>query len=489
MTNSILPGFVAIAYAQDSTSSATDVLVDPSPIPSPTDLLSPLPSDDLDPTATPSAIPSPTILVSPTATPSASPEASPKPSLEATPSATPMIESTSESSEDSVSVSQEKKTIRKTGSLLKETKKQEERDYVEGEVIVKFKKDKLDVQKTFGKAQAFVFERKFALEKTDEIKSSNIRVFKSKKSTEEMVKELKLDPNIEYVEPNYLRYPSAISSNDTNKDLLWGLDNVGQTVNGTTGTNDADIDAPEAWGISEGTGSVIIAIIDSGVAYNHPDLIGNMWDGTNCKDENGSFLGGCNHGYDFEDSDKTPLPTSSSHGTHIAGTIAATKNNSKGIIGVAPNTKIMALKYGFNVANEIKAIDFAIQNGAKIINASFGGGPYSQSEYDAINRFRADGGIFVAAAGNNGLDNESTHSYPSDYNLDNIISVTATDQNDDLASFSNFGSTSVDVGAPGTNIYSTIADSVVMSETFESVTPTDIPSNWVKEGTNNYWDT
>ncbi len=267
------------------------------------------------------------------------------------------------------------------------------------------------------------------------------------------------------------------------------MDNTGQTVNGTVGTNDADVDAPEAWGVSEGSGNVIVAVIDSGVAYNHSDLLANMWDGTNCKDENGVFLGGCNHGYDFEDNDKTPLPDSSSHGTHIAGIIAAAKNNSKGIIGVSPQAKIMALKYDFTVASEIKAIDFAIQNGAKIINASFTGSGFSTSEHEAINRFRTAGGIVAAAAGNESANNESAHSYPSDYDLDNIISVAATDQNDGLASFSNYGATSIDVGAPGTNIYSTFSNPDLLNETFESVTTPNIPNDWVKGGINNKWAT
>lgn len=107
--------------------------------------------------------------------------------------------------------------------------------------------------------------------------------------------------------------------------------------------------------------------------------------------------------------------------------------------------KIMAIKFGFDTASEVRAIDFALQNGAKVINASYAGNSFSQSEYDAINRFRSAGGIFVAAAGNENTNNENTHSYPSDYNLDNIISVAATDQNDGLASFSNYGTTSVDV--------------------------------------------
>jgi subtilisin family serine protease len=367
-------------------------------------------------------------------------------------------------------------------------------DYDDGEILVKYKNAKINLNTLSGKVASENFADSRSLEKKEDMVENNISLLKIKdlKTVEQKITELQKDPNVEYVEPNYKRYPAVISSNDTNKSLLWGLDNTSQSVNGTSGTSDADIDAPEAWAITDlaSSTSVIVAIIDSGVAYNHPDLLANMWDGTSCKDENGNALGNCNHGYDYEDNDKTPLPTVSSHGTHVAGTIAAIKNNSKGIIGVAPNVKIMTIKYGNNISTEVKAIDFAIQNGAKIINASYTGSSFSQTEYDAINRFKSAGGIFVAAAGNQSINNESTHSYPSDYDLDNIVSVAATDQNDALASFSNYGVTSVDVGAPGTNIYSAIpSETEILSETFESVTPPAVPSGWVKGGTNNKWAT
>ena len=233
-----------------------------------------------------------------------------------------------------------------------------------------------------------------------------------------------------------------------------------------------------------------VAVIDSGVAYNHPDIASNMWDGSNCLNNEGNYLGACNHGYNYEDDDKTPLATASSHGTHIAGTIGAIKNNSKGIIGVAPNVKIMAVKFALDVATEVKAIDFAINNGAKIISASFGGSSFSQAEHDAIERFQEAGGIFVAAAGNDSISNDNgQHNYPSDYDLDNIISVAATDSNDNLAWFSSYGPVSVDVAAPGVNIYSTTNDVDVSNETFENVIPPNIPTDWIKGGTLNYWGT
>lgn len=275
--------------------------------------------------------------------------------------------------------------------------------------------------------------------------------------------------SVEYVEPNYPRYIEAIATNDTLRGELWALENTGQSVNGTTGTAGADIDAINAWTLSLGT-STVVAVIDNGVLYTHADLADNLWDGTSCVSETGAALGNCNHGYDFANNDTSPLPavstsTNATHGTHVAGIIAAGMNNATGTIGVAPKAKIMALRFGLDVASEVKAIDFAIQNGAKIINASFGGTSYAQAEYDAIARFRDAGGIFIASAGNGGEDSigddndGSTKMYPASYDLTNIVSVAATGQDDELAAFSNFGTTTVDIGAPGRRILSTVAAS------------------------------
>ncbi len=368
-------------------------------------------------------------------------------------------------------------------------------NYVPGEAIVRFKKDKLDIKSLFGKAQSLVFGLHYSLQKKDEIQNSNTQVFQSGKTTDELVTELKSDPDVESVQPNYIYTPADIGTNDTYRNLLWGLDNTGQTVNGTAGTANADINAPEAWAISTGSGSIIVAIIDSGVAYNHPDLAANMWDGTNCVDENGAALGGCLHGYDFEDNDKIPLPDSSSHGTHIAGTIAAAINNNKGIIGVAPNTQIMALKSSLTTAEIVKAISFAQNNGAKIINASWGSTTDDPVLETAISNFN---GLFISSAGNcgdassytlNGCTSQNEPMYPASDNLSNVISVAATDQNDALASFSNYGASTIDVGAPGTNIYSTLADSTMLDETFEEVTTPAIPGGWTKGGSGNNWGT
>lgn len=387
-------------------------------------------------------------------------------------------------------VAQEQKIL-----LEKFQQMKDKADYVAGEILVKYKNFKINLETASGRATALTFTNSKSLENKEDLRKNNISVLKIRdnKTVEDKIAELNNDPNVEYAQPNYQYYTKVINTNDTHRGLLWGLDNTGQSVNGVSGINDADIDTPEAWTINEGSSSsVIVAVIDSGVAYNHPDLLANMWDGTNCKDENGAALSGCNHGYDYEDIDKTPLPNTSSHGTHIAGTISAVKNNSTGIIGVAPQAKIMAIKSSLTTSDNVKSINFAKQNSAKIINASWAGENFDQVLSDAISSFP---GLFIAAAGNGGEDgigdnNENVHLYPSDYNLNNIISVTATDQNDSLPSFSNYGATSVDVGAPGTNIYSTISqETSVLFESFETIIPPAVPSGWVKSGTNNNWGT
>lgn len=285
-------------------------------------------------------------------------------------------------------------------------------------------------------------------------------------NVEEVLARLENSSSVEYAEPNYPRTFEALIPTDTRFTDSWALQNTGQTVSGTAGTAGADIDATLAWDLSLGT-STVVAVIDNGVLYTHPDLLNNLWDGTSCVSETGAALGNCEHGYDFKDNDLSPLPQATSttdtyHGTHVAGIIAAEMNNATGTVGVAPKTEIMALRFGLDVASEVKAIDFAIQNGAKIINASFGGSQFSQAEYDAIARFRDAGGIFITAAGNGGQDQigddtDSAPIYPGSYDLANIVNVAATGQDDEIASFSNFGDVTVDMGAPGRRILSTIA--------------------------------
>ena len=372
-------------------------------------------------------------------------------------------------------------------------------NYVKGEVIVKYKKDVPD-ERING-----LHQRMNAIKKRD---IPNLRIQSVKipdfMSVEDAIAKYKSDPDVEYAEPNYI-LRALLPANDPayTSNLLWGLNNTGLPVNGFTGTTDADIDAPEAWDITQGSSSVVIAVIDSGVA-NHTDLATtNIWTNTGetCGDgidnDSNGYIDDCN-GWNFLDNNNDPTDYNS-HGTHVAGTIAAIGNNNNGITGVMWNAQIMPLRFlgvsgAGDTASAISAINYAANNGARIINASWGGGPYSQALYDAINYARSRNVLFVAAAGNDGTNNDSTPSYPASYNLDNIISVAATTQSDTLASFSNYGATSVDVGAPGVNIYSSIpvysyttVQTLYPLNNFDSGTVGSLPLGWSRGGTNSTW--
>lgn len=391
-------------------------------------------------------------------------------------------------------------------------------DYVPWELIVKFKTGKINLKKSSDNTKIDNFAKSKKLEKREQIKQNNIEIMwtSSWETVENAIARVKTDENVEYVQPNYIYYPTGSTPNDASFSKLWGLQNNWQSVNGTSWTSGADIKWTGAmnifqWTSSQSVTGTIVAVIDAWVAYNHPDLSNQMWDGSNCKDENGNYLGWCAHGYNYAEKNKNPLPTESSHGTHIAGTIAAQMNNARWVTGVNPNGKIMAIKTSFTTTDNVKAINFAKQNGAKIINASWwcAGGDWNWTHFvcgswanyqdqmmiDAINSFP---GLFITAAGNGDNDSdvewdnhdtwETHHSFPCDLSSPNIICVTATDQNDNLATFADYWNTSVDVGAPGTNIYSTVDDSIVLNETFGGVSAPNVPNGWVKWGnTTNYW--
>lgn len=268
------------------------------------------------------------------------------------------------------------------------------------------------------------------------------------------------DPSLEYMEPNLKLNPISMMPDDPDFSKLWGLNNTGQTQ----GTPDADIDAPEAWNIQK-TSNIVIAVIDTGVDYTHPDLAANMWKNPgeipdNGKDDDNNGYIDDVHGYDFVNKDGDPFDDHH-HGTHCAGTIAGVGNNNAGVTGVNWQAKIMALKFlnanGVGHASgAIHAIEYATRMGVKITSNSWGGGTFSNAMYEAIQAAGNAGQIFVAAAGNNYQNNDFNPHYPSGYNLDNIISIASTDHKDMLSSFSNYGPVMVDIAAPGSNIYSTV---------------------------------
>lgn len=271
---------------------------------------------------------------------------------------------------------------------------------------------------------------------------------------------------VRYVEPDFVITTSA-TPNDPSYSRLWGLNNSGQTG----GVADADMDVAEAWDVSSGSRSVVVGVIDTGIDYNHPDLAANIWrnpgeiagDGID-NDRNG-YVDDV-RGWDFANNDNDPFDDEG-HGTHVAGTIGAVGNNGVGIVGVSWNVSLMALKFlgadgSGSTSNAIAAINYATRMrqsfGVNVVatNNSWGGGGFSSALRDAIAAGGSAGVLCVAAAGNESANNDATPSYPANYAGDAVISVAATDSSNRLATFSNYGVTTVDVAAPGVGIYSTV---------------------------------
>ncbi|MCJ7524921.1 MAG: S8 family serine peptidase, partial [Candidatus Aminicenantes bacterium] len=359
--------------------------------------------------------------------------------------------------------------------------------YADSEVLVKFKQgiDLAAVNK-FAAAHSLKLKKHFKFLSTSN--GQEIVLLKSTKKidAEVLAKTLRGDPKVEYATPNYRR-ELALTPNDTDfvNGKLWGMHNTGQTG----GTADADIDAPEAWDISTGSSSVIVAVVDTGLDYTHPDLAANCWKnpgeiaGNGVDDDGNGYIDDV-YGIDPAGTNGTVGDTDPmdgyGHGTHCAGSIGARGNNSRGVVGVNWNVKIMGLKFfddageGGYDADSIECIQYAVYqkiHGQNVvaINASWGSVPGSTQDSgplrDAIEFATNAGIVFCAAAGNGGSDgvgdnNDRTggrnHHYPSDYTLPGIIAVAATDHNDALGSFSNYGATSIDLGAPGVAILSTI---------------------------------
>lgn len=241
---------------------------------------------------------------------------------------------------------------------------------------------------------------------------------------------------------------------------LWGLNNEGQTG----GKVDADVDAPEAWTINQGAtqseGGPLIAVIDTGINYNHEALAGNIWTnpgeipGDGIDNDNNGVIDDV-HGFNAAADSGDPLDDND-HGTHCAGSIAANGANPKGLYGVATKGNMMGVKFltgsgGGTLADAIESVLYATKMGARVTSNSWGGGGFNQALYDA---FKSSPAMHIIAAGNESNNNDSRPAYPATFDLPNVISVAATDHNDGIARFSNYGATTVDMGAPGVDILS-----------------------------------
>ncbi|MGZ3724929.1 MAG: S8 family serine peptidase [Pseudobdellovibrio sp.] len=298
------------------------------------------------------------------------------------------------------------------------------------------------------------------------IPSQNIVVVKraSFESSISAVKALAMNPNVDIAEPNYI-YHASRTPDDPMLGNLWGMSNTGQKdSSGKVGVAGVDIGAVQAWDIATGSDKMLVAIIDTGIDFTHPDLVDNLW--TNEAEANGKEgIDDDNNGviddiHGFNAITGTgDAHDDQGHGSHCAGTIGAKGNDGKGIVGVNWDVKMMAVKFldangSGTLENAVKAIDYATKMGAKVMSNSWGGGGFSQALFDVIKKTNDAGAIFIAAAGNDNNNNDTNPSYPATYDVPNIISVAAIDNQGNRASFSSFGKRTVHVGAPGVNIYS-----------------------------------
>ncbi|MBV9787757.1 MAG: S8 family serine peptidase [Chloroflexi bacterium] len=295
---------------------------------------------------------------------------------------------------------------------------------------------------------------------------------------------LKSDPNVEFAEPNWI-YTHEATANDPyyTNGSLWGMYGASTSPANQYGSN-----AAAAWAAGRtGSNTVYVGIIDEGIQYTHPDLDANIWsnpyDPADGVDNDGNGYVDDVRGWDFANNDNSIYDGGNKgslddHGTHVSGTIGA-ESNGAGVVGVNWNVKLISAKFlgrnGGTTANAVKAVDYLTnlktRHGLNIVasNNSWGGGGYSQALYDAVARANAANILFIAAAGNSGTNNDTTPSYPSNYDLPNVIAVAAIANNGTLASFSQYGATTVDIGAPGVAIYSTTA-----ANTYESYNGTSM---------------
>ena len=318
------------------------------------------------------------------------------------------------------------------------------------------------------------------------------------------IRQLEANPNVAYAEPNGISYPAFLPDDPLFYPHQWGLYNDGQTVSGETGTPGADIDAPAGWNLETGDPATVVAVMDSGADLTHPDLAPELWtnpgetpgDGL---DNDGDGVADNMNGYDFIGDDyDSGVPSSavpdadpsdlSGHGTHVSGIALAEGDDATGITGVSQQAALMSLRICGTFDNGcpnsalVQAINYAADHGARVVNGSIAGGSSSLAVTTALQSH--PGTLYVFAAGNDGSNNDSSPDFPcsadqgAGYTANNVLCVAATDQSDRRADFSNYGASSVDLGAPGVNILSTSSRLNLFSDDFETG---DISPKWTNE--------
>ena len=341
------------------------------------------------------------------------------------------------------------------------------RDAAAGEVLVKFRAGT-------GAAQAAAIGALADADSMTVVGRAGVRRLRSRShNVAALLRVLAAHPDVDYAEPNYIVH--ALSDpTDPFVPQLWGLHNIGQAVNGgPAGQAGADIHATGAWDVSTGSTGQVVAIIDTGVDYTHPDLAPNMWSAPSAFTVTvGGISITCPAGsHGFNAINKTCDPMDDHyHGTHVAGTIGASANNGIGVAGVNWVGSMMAIKFlaangSGTMADAINGVDFAIQTrrafaatggaNVRVLSNSWGGRDFSQALHDEIVLANSEDMLFVAAAGNDGFSNDILPLYPGSYDVPNVIAVAATTNTDARAWFSNYGAQSVHLGAPGVDIYST----------------------------------
>jgi serine protease len=336
------------------------------------------------------------------------------------------------------------------------------REVVSGEILVRFR-DGLSVQGITSQDGSITSAEVIA-------RSGIMRLHANNRDVASLLQAYQNRFDVLYAEPNYVWHKFDLP-NDARFGQQWALRNTGQTIESNVGVSGADIHATQAWDISEGSRGVVVGVIDTGVDYTHPDLIDNVWSAPAAFTVtiNGQAIN-CpagSHGFDAISRTCDPMDTDG-HGTHVAGIIAANGNNGTGVSGVNRIGSIMALRFltnaGGTTSDAIAAIDFAIQvktlfpttANIRILNASWGGTYASQFLRDELTLTQAAEMLVVASAGNDGVTNDLIAQYPANYDLPNLLAVAATDNNDRLANFSNWGTTTVNLGAPGVDVLSTL---------------------------------